>query len=156
MNSGARGIWFGLLLVLGLAVAPATHTLAQSPAQPLKERLVGHWQLVSVTVNGAMPYGANPPGSMFIDAGGHFSVIVISAGEARSIAYFGTYAADDGDKTVTVHIDGSTGGSGQSAAGRDFKRLVAFNGDELVVSSVAPAAAGVVPGGLNLTWKRAN
>jgi hypothetical protein len=156
MKIGARGVRFGLLLVLGLAAAPATRTLAQNPAQPLKERLVGHWQLVAVTVNGAKPYGANPQGSMFFDAGGHFSVIVISGGEARSIAYFGSYAVDDADKTLSLHVEGNSGGSGQSAAGRDLKRRVAFDGDELVMTSAMPAGAPGAPGGVKTTWKPAN
>jgi Lipocalin-like domain len=154
MKATLRAVITCAAFVTSLALtSPPAPSWAQAAATSLKDRLVGHWQLVSVTVNGATPYGANPQGSMILDAGGHFSIIVISAGDARNIAYFGTYTVDDASKSVTMHVDGSSGGSGQSAGGRDLKRLVALNGDELTVSSDRPAGA---PGGATLTWKRAN
>jgi len=106
-----------------------------------------------VTANERTPYGANPEGSMFLDAAGHFSIIVISDGNARSLAYFGTYTVSDADKLLTVHIEDSTGGGSPNAAGRDLKRLVALNGDELTIQNQTPAGA---PGNVKLTWKRAN
>ena len=69
---------------------------------------------------------------MFLDAGCHFSVIVISSGNARSLSYFGTYTVNDADKTMTLHMDGNAGGLGISLAGHDEKRLISFSGDELV------------------------
>jgi hypothetical protein len=154
MKSIVRGIMFWLLLLIGLATVPlAPLAAAQTSPQSLKQRLVGHWQLVSVTANGSMPYGANPEGSMFLDAGGHFSVIVISAGDARNIAYFGTYTVDDTGASVTFHIAASSGGSGTNAGGRDLKRLVTFAGNQLIVSNQAPSGA---PGSIKLTWTQAN
>ena len=153
MKITARGIMACVSLLVILAQASiATPSLAQTPRRSLKDELVGHWQLVSVAVNGTAPYGANPLGSMFIDSGGHFSVIVISAGDARSISYFGTYTVDDADKSVTIHVEGSTGGSGVNAAGRDLKRLVTLSGEELIVANDTPSG----PGALKLTWKKAN
>jgi hypothetical protein len=154
MKSIAGGIMFWVLLPVSLAsislVPPAT---AQTSPQSLKQRLVGHWQLVSVTANGSMPYGANPQGSMFLDAGGHFSVIVISAGNARSVAYFGTYTIDDAGNSMTFHIENSSGGGGANASGRDLKRLIAFNGNQLIVSSQGPSGAA---GPITVTWTPAN
>ena len=150
MKITARAIRAGVPLLFGLALlSPAS---AQPAAKSLKDQIIGHWQLVSVTVNGGTPYGAAPQGSMFLDAGGHLSVIVISDGAARNIAYFGTYTVDDADKTVSVHIDGSSGGSG-SANGRTLKRTVQVQGNELVVANQTQAGA---PGGVKLTWKQAN
>lgn len=150
MKITARGICACVPLLFGLAlVSPAS---AQSAAKSLKDQIVGHWQLVSVTVNGGTPYGAAPQGSMFLDAGGHLSVIVISDGAARNIAYFGTYTVDDADKTVSVHIDGSSGGSG-NAGGRTLKRSVQVQGNQLVVANQTPNGA---PGAVKLTWKQAN
>jgi hypothetical protein len=154
MQSIARGIMFWLLLLISLATVPlAPPAAAQTSPQSLKQRLVGHWQLVSVTANGSMPYGANPEGSMFLDAGGHFSVIVISAGNARNIAYFGTYTIDDTGTSVTFHIAASSGGSGANAGGRDLKRLIAFAGNQLIVSNQAPSGA---PGAIKVTWTQVN
>ncbi len=62
-----------LLLVAGAAAAE-TPTLAS--------RLVGHWSLVSVAIGDQKPYGADPKGSMFFDAAGHYSVVVVGAGGA--------------------------------------------------------------------------
>jgi hypothetical protein len=151
MKTTARGLCCCALLLMSLLLGPIA--VAQSTAQSLQTKLVGHWQLVSVSVNGGQPYGASPQGSMFIDAAGHFSVIVISGGGARSIAYFGTYTVSEADSSMTMHIDGSTGGGGESAQGRALKRLVALNGNALTVSNAMPSGA---PGGIRLTWNRAD
>ncbi len=80
------------------------------PAMPasLGPGMIGHWQLEAVDVSGNAPYGAKPQGSMFLDATGHYSVIVISDGGARSIAYFGTYRTDDAAGTVIFHVTGAS------------------------------------------------
>jgi hypothetical protein len=133
MKVTSRGIGACIPLLLGLAqMSPAS---AQSAAKPFKQQVVGHWQLVSVTVNSGTPYGAAPQGSMFLDAGGHVSVIVISDGGARNISYYG-----------------SSGGTG-NASGRTFKRFVQLQGDEMIVANATPTGA---PGQVKLTWKQAN
>ncbi len=152
MKLTARGIGGGgVPLLLGLALmSPAS---AQSPAKALKEQVVGHWQLVSVLINnGGTPYGAAPQGSMFLDAAGHLSVIVISDGGARNIAYFGTYKVDDADKTMSIHIDGSSGGA-RNASGRTFKRFVQVQGIEMIMANETPTGT---PGPIKQTWKQAN
>lgn len=151
MNTKAHGIvaCVASFVFLALTSIGATSS-AQTPAKSLKDQLVGHWQLVSVSINRSSPYGANPQGSMFLDAGGHYSVIVITAGRARNVSYFGTYTVDDTDSSVTMHIDGS---SNANAVGRDEKRFVSFSGDELVVAN--QKSAGPI-GGVKLTWKQAN
>ena len=131
----------------------AKASLAQAPTKSLKDQVVGHWQLVSVTVNDTASYGANPQGSMFVDAGGHFSVIVISSGDATSIAYFGTFVLNDADKSGTGHIEGVVGGSGTGVPEHDEKRSLSLNGDELTVQSQMPSGA---LGSVKLTWKRAD
>jgi hypothetical protein len=133
-----------LLIVLGVIVqAPAT--LAQTPANSITGRLIGNWQLVSIRLSDTGPYGENPQGNMSFDAGGRFSVIVLSAGRARSISYYGTYTVNDANGSMTIHIDGS---SLPHEIGRDLKRILAFNGDELVVQSPN--------GNVTLTWKRSS
>jgi hypothetical protein len=42
---------------------------------------------------------------MMFDAGGHYSVIVVNAGKAPVISYYGAYKVDDADKSMTMHID---------------------------------------------------
>jgi hypothetical protein len=145
----ARGITADLCALL-ILVSSTAITSAQTESKSLKNQLVGHWQLVSVSLNTSPPYGANPQGSMFLDAGGHYSVIVISAGNARSVAYFGTYTVDDSESSITMHIDAS---NLASAAGRDEKRFLTFSGDELTIAS--QQSHGPI-GPLKLNWRRAN
>jgi hypothetical protein len=131
-----------------LAVAVfAGAALAQTPT--LASRLVGHWSLVSVAIGGQKTYGAAPQGSMFFDAGGHYSVVIVGAGRGGALAYFGEYKVDEAASAVTLHIDASTR---PSAAGRDERRIAALDGDQLTLSNVkAPSGLGRVA----LVWKRA-
>ncbi|MFZ2066724.1 MAG: hypothetical protein WAV27_12150 [Xanthobacteraceae bacterium] len=150
MKISARRLVFGAPLLVGLVLMSSA--LAQSAATSLKQQLVGHWQLVSVALGDGTPYGAAPQGSMFLDTEGHLSVIVISDGGARNISYFGTYTVDDAAKSMTIHVDGSSGGSGNTS-GRSFKRLLQLQGNELVMTNEAPANG---PGVIKQTWKQAN
>ncbi len=134
-----------MILLLSAAIAPLS---AQTPAKSIKDQLVGHWQLVSVTVNGNMPYGANPQGSMFLDADGHYAIIVVSDGKARNISYFGTYTVNDADSSMTLHVDASSRARGD---GHDQKRMVTFSGDELI-QQTPPSSSPV--GSIKLIWKR--
>jgi hypothetical protein len=149
MNIIARSIVACVSSLIILAAIAAT-SFAQTPGKSLKDQLVGHWQLVSIIINGNAPYGATPQGSMFLDAGGHYSVIVISGGNARNISYFGTYTVNDADSSMTMHIDASTLAN---ATGRDENRLVTFSSDELIVQN--QKSAGPM-GTIKLTWKRLN
>jgi hypothetical protein len=152
MRIATRGVTLSLCLCVILAM-----TLVASPSsarkRSLKEALVGHWQLVSVSVNGRTPYGADPRGSLFLDDSGHFSVIVVSDGNARSLAYFGTYTFNAANKLMMIHIEDSAGGGTPNAAGRELKRLVTLDGDELSVENVLATGD---PGAVKVTWKRAN
>jgi hypothetical protein len=152
MSMAARGVTvrpslFVILAMMFLATPSSARKIS------LKEALVGHWQLVSVSVNGRSPYGADPHGSLFLDDAGHFSVIVVSDGNARSLAYFGTYTINVAEKSMVIHIEDSAGGGTPNAAGRELKRLFTLRGDEL---SVQNELATGDPGGVTVTWKRAN
>ena len=130
------------LCVLAGAALAQTSTLAS--------RLVGHWSLVSLAIGGQQPYGAAPQGSMFLDAGGHYSVVIAGVGRAGALAYFGEYKVDEAASAVTLHIDA---GTRPSAAGRDERRIAALDGDQLTLSNVrAPSGLGKV----TLVWKRAD
>jgi hypothetical protein len=157
MQNTARSITVSLSLFVARVALPvaflATASLVQAQDKSLKEALVGHWQLVSVTANERTPYGTDPHGTMFLDSGGHFSIIVVSNGDARSVGYFGTYTVSDADKLVTLHIQDSVGGGSPNAAGRDLKRLIVLSGDQLTMQNQTPAGT---PGNIKLAWKRAN
>jgi hypothetical protein len=133
---------------LAILAAAASPSFAQTAAEPLKAQLVGHWRLVSADVGGVEPFGADPQGSMFFDAGGHFSVVVV--GPTNAIAYFGEYTVDDAAGAATMHVDASTR---QALVGRDARRLISLSGDRLTVRNDKPAGS---PGAVALTWERAN
>jgi hypothetical protein len=135
------------IVVLAFIVAGSVATaLAQSSS--LKDQVVGQWQLVSIGINDAAPYGANPTGSMLLDAAGHYSIIVVSNGGARNISYYGTYTVDETNKSVTMHI---AGGTRANADGRDQTRQVTVDGDQLIEQTL-PGRKGSI----KMTWKRAN
>jgi hypothetical protein len=134
--------------LVGLAFSTLAASAGAGMPASLGARLVGHWQLQAVDVSGNAPYGAKPQGSMFLDAAGHYSVIVISDGGARSAAFFGTYKTDDAAGTITFHV---LGASQTSAVGHDQTRVVKLNGDQLVQQSL-PAPGRPV---LKVTWTRA-
>ena len=146
MSARKRAAYLSSLVMLALVAAPA---FAQTAANSLKEQLVGEWRLVSVDVGDAKPYGAHPQGAMFLDAGGRYSVIVISDGGARSVAYFGAYTVNDADKTVSMHIEAS---NRANAVGRDEKRVATVDGDSLTLENQTPARS---LGMIKLTWRRA-
>jgi hypothetical protein len=129
-----------------VAASPVAAALAQSNS--LKDQLVGQWQLVSISINNAVPYGDNPTGSMLLDAAGHYSIIVVSNGGAKNISYYGTYTVDEPNKSVTMHI---AGGTRANADGRDQTRQVTVDDDQLIEQTL-PGRKGSI----KMTWKRAN
>lgn len=148
MTERARAILTAVSLLTILIAATIGGTRAQTPSASIKDQLVGYWRLVSFTINDSTPYSDNPEGAMLIDANGHYSVIVVSDGGAKNLSYFGTYTVNDADKTVSMHVDGSTRAR---AVGREQKRLVTLNGDELIEDTPQGRR-----GSIKMTWKRAN
>jgi hypothetical protein len=136
-----------IALASALLAIPA---VAQAPATSIKNQVVGDWQLVSIGIAEMQPYGKNPKGMMYVGADGRFSVIVISEGNAKKISFFGTYTVDDADSSMTLHVLGTTAAN---AGGRDQRRLLSFNGDEMTQNTASPGGRrGVV----SVVWKRAS
>jgi hypothetical protein len=135
-----------IVALVFVAASPVAAALAQTSS--LKDQLVGQWQLVSIGINNAVPYGNSPTGSMLFDAAGHYSIIVISNGGARNISYYGIYTVDETNKSVTTHI---AGGTRANADGRDQTRQVTVVGDQLI-EQTPPGHKGSI----KMTWKRAN
>ena len=139
-----------------------------------KERLVGTWILESLTrgegAGQTEPYGPNPIGTMMVDAGGRFSIIVVrsdmprfasdnrmtgTAGENAAVvqacvAYFGTYAIDEATHVITVNVEGSTF---PNFIGGTQTRVLSFNGDdEMTYHNPTPSMGG---GTAKVTYRRA-
>jgi hypothetical protein len=65
-------------------------------------------------------------------------------------AYYGTYTVSDADASMTMHVDGS---NHANEVGRDVKRVISLNDDEMIVANQNPSGAA---GSTKLTWKRSN
>ena len=141
--------------------------------QSLKEQLVGTWAAVSweqKKADGAklQQFGANPTGIAFFDAGGRYIITVMRSDRARyasnalwqgtaeenkatadgTMTYFGTYLVSEVDRSIAIHIEGS---SFPNWNGADQKRFVAITGDQLTLTIRPPSGESV-----DVVWKRAN
>jgi Lipocalin-like domain len=150
----------GKLLAVALAVALAGSVSgAEAQEVSLKQQLTGTWLLASAGGK-SESVGPNAKGIVIFDAGGNFAVQLAGAdipqfashdrqtgtpAENRatvrgSLAYFGTYAANPADKSVTLHI---TGSSFPNWNGSDRKWSVAAAGNTLTLSE-SPGDATLV------------
>jgi hypothetical protein len=142
---------------------------AQAPAappKPMKEAIVGTWSLLiddAVKADGThVPnFGPNPIGMAMFGSDGHFSVAISRAGRpkfaannrrggtadenkaavAGANAFFGTWAINDADKSLTLRVEGSTY---PNLEGSTQKRIITSltAGDELTWTN--PATKGEV------------
>ena len=146
--------------------AGAAEQKAPAPAKSMKEAIVGTWSLLiddAVTADGThVPnFGPNPIGVAMFTADGHFSVSITRAGRpkfasnnrtkgtadenkavvAGSNAFFGSYAVNEADKSLTLRVDGSTY---PNLEGTTQKRTITSltSGDELTWTN--PANKGEV------------
>src|SRR5215471_15097574 len=160
------------LLTLG-AVLLADDAVAQQ--QALKEQLVGTWTLVSADIvrhDGSKVelFGPNPRGTLIYTSDGHFALMQMRADLPKlasnrrdrgtpeeyqavvqgSVAFFGTYAVNEAEKTITLQIEGST--LANLIGGGERKSLVtSLTADELkVVNPRTQYGAS-----LEVEWKRA-
>jgi hypothetical protein len=156
--------------VSGLALA-AGNVAAQQ--KTLKEQIVGTWEMVSnVTTRAdgtkAETWGPNPKSVTIFESNGRMAVIVVrsdlpkfasnnrttgTADENKavvqgSIAYFGTFAINEADKSLTFEIEAATF---PNWSGTAQKRTIALSGDELTQS----VAAGSGGGAVEIKYKRA-
>jgi hypothetical protein len=141
----------------------------------LKEQLVGAWALVAVVGERAdgtkfEPFGPNPKGVIIFTNDGHFSLFQSSAGVPKiaandrakatpeeataivreSIAYYGTYSVNEGEKTLAVKLVGST--YANLVGGPEQKRIVTSLTSEELKFTNPRTPAGVT---LLTVWKRA-
>jgi hypothetical protein len=148
--------------------------VGEPQAKTAKERLVGAWTLVSLTAGeGAdqtFPYGANPQGSMMVDANGRFMITVVrsdlpqfasnnrmtatpdeaTAVVQGSIAYYGSYSIDEATRVITVNVEGSTF---PNFTGGTQTRILSFNGDDEVTYLNPTPSHGGAPA--KVTYRRA-
>jgi hypothetical protein len=154
---------------LGLLLLAAT---AVGQQQSLKEQLIGTWTVVSWEQKKSdgtklQQFGPKPTGIAFFDAGGRFIITVMRSDRARYASnalwqgtaeenkatangtqtYFGTYSVSEADRSIAIHIEGS---SFPNWNGADQKRIVAITGDQLTLTVRPPSGENV-----DVIWKRA-
>lgn len=137
----------------------------------LAKQLLGTWTLVTDTIDQGgtklEPFGPTPKGTMLFTSNGRFAIVITRpdvpkfASNNRStgtpeenkasvqggIGYFGTYTVSEADKTVNLHLDGSTY---PNWAGMDQKRIMQLKGDDLTVTNPTSSLGGAAV----LVWKR--
>jgi hypothetical protein len=141
-----------------------------------KEQFIGTWNLVSSEFrrSGAevtYPMGRNASGMLMYDANGHMSVQIIRADRPSfasgdqlkgtpeeiksafegSVAYFGTYEADEKKGTVTHHVEGSSFPNWERT---DQIRFFEFYENRLTLSTPPMSFGGEQVTAL-LVWERA-
>jgi hypothetical protein len=165
MQPSLRSLWAlgAPLLLLGLAAVP--HPAAA-------QNVVGTWTLVSETVERGgktvEPFGANPLGTMMLDASKHFMLMISRPGLpkiganrrdggtpeenkevlAGILAFFGTYTVSESDGLLTVHVEASTF---PNWIGSDQKREFTLSGNEMTWTNRTPAVSGEAA---KLVWRR--
>jgi Lipocalin-like domain len=138
-------------IVLAAALLPSSVVAQQ---KSIKDQLVGTWIFVSaqdVKPDGSKvdPWGPNPKGAAMYDVNGRFTFMIMRSdlpkfasnnrGQATGeegkavaqgmIAFYGTYTVNEGDKTVTTRIEGS---SYPNLIGAEQKRVItSLTADEL-------------------------
>jgi hypothetical protein len=149
---------------LVLALLPGS---AFSQQKSLKDQLVGTWSLTAWEQtykdgHKDQAFGANPKGVQTFEPNGRFTLVFLKpdlpkvASNDRvkptpeeamaiakgAIAYYGTYTVDEGSKTVTLDLEGTTF-SNQN--GVPQKRVVtAISADELKYRNPTSASGGVI------------
>jgi hypothetical protein len=153
-------------------VAFAAHGGGNQKKGSLKQQMLGTWTLVSNVLDQggtkSEPFGSDAKGNVFFTSNGRVALIITradlpkfasnnrttgtaeenKAAVAGSIAYFGTYTVNDADKTLVMHLEGSTY---PNWAGTDQKRGLELSGDELKFINQTPSMG---PGTITVTWKR--
>jgi hypothetical protein len=161
------------LLSIPIAAALTCGILPAGAAEPLKQRLVGTWSVISfVNVNNKTgktteAFGSNPKGYFMFDAANHFSINLMRpgrpkyarrdfpvAGESDAalegiVVMFGDYKINEPENSISLHIIGSSFPAWDNT---NQTRLIAINGDELTYKNPTPASGG---GTALVTLKRA-
>ena len=165
MNLRSEHLWDGIDWIaaeLGMSVSALAHEVGLNPTTFNKSKRVRPDGSRSATS------GASPKGIAFFDAGGYYIISVMRSDRPRYainnfaegtaeenkataqgvITYFGTYSVSEADRTIAIHIEGS---SFPNWNGADQKRILTITGDELKLASPAATGAGTA----EVVWKRA-
>src|SRR5262245_1385242 len=163
-----------MMVVSVWGLATLTGTAFGQEKSP-KEQLLGAWHLVSIDYvradgSRSTTFGDNPKGIAFFDSTGHYVITVMRSDRAKyavsdrtqgtadenkataqgTITYFGSYTVSEPDRTLSIHIVGS---SFPNWNGANQKRIFTIAGDELKLTNPVASTGG---GTTEVVWKRAN
>jgi hypothetical protein len=166
-----RTVMYRIVMFAITALTIGIASPAAAVAETAKD-FVGTWTLVSsITEQGGNKsdtFGPNAKGVLMYDANGRYVIIFIGANLPKfgsniratgtadenkavvggSLAHFGTYVVNEGDKSFTFRVESATFPNWDNT---DQKRSFVITGDELKYTTPAGSAGGTVA----LTWKRA-
>jgi Lipocalin-like domain len=163
------------MTALGLAILTGS---AAAEQKPMKDLLVGTWTLllvddVNAEGNRVPGYGPNPKGTVIFGTDGRYSLQIMrdqrpkfasnnrregtaeenKAAVGGMISHFGTYSINEGAKTLTIRIEGS---SFPNWDGTQQKRLItALTDDVLTWTNPTPSTAPAGNVRAELAWRRA-
>jgi Lipocalin-like domain len=157
-----------------VAVAMFVTDLAPGAQQPaVQATVVGTWTLVSETAHQGdkmtQPLGPNPIGSIMLDRGGRFMLLIARPGLpkfaankrdagtpeenkavlAGLLAFIGTYTVSETEHVLILHPEASTF---PNWVGADQKRYLKMTGDEMIWTNRTPAIGAEV---VEVVWRRA-
>jgi hypothetical protein len=159
-------------MITVIAILGAVVPSSAFSQEALKEQLFGAWQLSafnSVHADGSKltVFGDRPNGIAFFDRTGHYIITVMRSDRAKyaadrthgtveenkataqgTITYFGTYTVNESDRTLNIHVVGS---SFPNWNGTDQKRSFAISADELKLTNPVASTGGKT----EVVWKRA-
>ena len=149
------------VLIMGSAL-PTGDVVAQQKS--LKEQLLGTWTLVSIDYVGQdggrfQTFGPDPKGIAIFDRSDHYIIAVMRSDRPQfavndrlkgtaeenkataqgTITYFGTYSVNEADRTIVIHIVGS---SFPNWNGTEQKRIFTLAGDELKLTNPTASTGG--------------
>jgi hypothetical protein len=172
-----KTILVGLALV-AVCLSHAPSSAAQTGGSPASMResqsvnVVGTWLLVSETAHQGdkttQPLGPNPAGSIMLDGGGRFMLLIARPGLpnfaankrdagtpeenkavlAGLLAFIGTYSVSEG--VLILHVEA---GTFPNWNGTDQKRYLTLSNDQMLWTNRTPAIGAEV---VEVVWKRAH
>jgi len=162
-------LWCGIAVALASLAVAAPGFAQGAPKAPkgqVAKLIVGTWRMVGVetrVVDGSgpttFPRGTKPTGYIIYDAQGRMYVQIMNSDEVRPprrgegpmpehdqarayatyTAYFGRYTIDEGDQSVTHHVEGSVN---PRNIGNGMHRFVEVSHDRLSLNTVAKGPDG--------------
>jgi hypothetical protein len=144
MKKSVRSLMGLVVALLGLSVFPGTAVCQQ---KSLKDTIVGSWIITSVIdryENGKEknPWGTGVKGTIVFDGTGRFIQLIIGEAQpamktpeprkpdALTVAYYGSYTLNEGDKSIAMKVEGATY---SDRAGTQQSNTVTMKGDTMTL-----------------------